>query len=224
MLNIGDQIGMMTVLMEIAPYISPSGAKHRQYLCRCKCGNKKSFIEWNLKKAGDHANCGCLNKKEVADRSRTHGQSYTRLYNIWGSMLKRCRNPQDYHYSLYGGRGIKVCPEWERFEVFEEWAKCNGYREGLSIDRIDVNGDYCPLNCRWTTRLIQQNNRRVTFYITYKDKHMSLTEWSLQTGIERATLRYRILHGWDIEKALFTPVDVKKSPKHREGGEQQIAI
>lgn len=224
MLNSGDKIGLVTVIKEIDPHIGPSGVKHRRYLCRCQCGNEKSFIEYNLKKAGDHANCGCLNKKEVAERSRTHGKSHTRLYGIWGSMLKRCRNPNDYHYASYGARGIVVCREWEQYEAFEQWAMANGYKEGLSIDRIDVYGNYCPENCRWTTNFVQQNNRRVTFYITYKDEKLPLSEWSLRTGISRETLRYRILQGWDTEKALFTPVDEKKSPKVRLGGKCKDVI
>lgn len=211
MLNIGEQIGHVVVVAEDNPHITPNGTKHRRYICQCECGNFKSFIEWNLKKSGDHANCGCVNRREVAERSRTHGKSYTKLYGIWGSMIKRCRNPKDYHYKQYGGRGITVCDEWFDYTTFESWALSNGYAEGLSIDRIEVNGNYCPQNCRWTTDYTQMNNRRNTYYLEYNGVRLSLSEWSAQTGLRRETIRQRILAGWSIEKALTTPLNANKS-------------
>lgn len=211
MLNIGEQIGHVVVIVEDEPHITPSGTKHRRYVCQCECGNLKSFIEWNLKKSGDHANCGCVNRREVAERSRTHGKSYTKLYGIWGSMIKRCRNPKDYHYEQYGRRGIIVCDEWLDYLTFEAWALSNGYVEGLSIDRRDVDGNYCPQNCRWVTDYTQMNNRRNTYYLEYNGVRLSLSEWSAQTGLSRATIRQRILAGWGVEKALTTPLDASKS-------------
>ena len=211
MLNIGERIGHVVVLEEDTPHISPRGTKYRRYICQCECGNRKSFIEWNLKKAGDHANCGCINRQEIAERSRTHGKSYTKLYGIWGSMIKRCNNPKDYHYDQYGGRGITVCDEWLDYVAFEAWALNNGYAAGLSIDRIDVNGNYCPQNCRWATDYTQMNNRRNTYYIEYNGIRLPLSEWAVQTGISRETIRQRIIAGWGVEKALTTPLDISKS-------------
>lgn len=222
MLDIGKRIGHVVVIAEDDPLVTPKGTKHRRYLCQCECGNTKSFIEWNLKKAGGHANCGCVNRIEVAERSRTHGKSHTKLYGVWGSMIKRCRNPRDYHYNQYGGRGITVCDEWLDYKNFEIWALNNGYSEGLSIDRINVDGDYCPQNCRWATEYTQMNNRRNTYYLEYNGLRLPLSEWSVRTGIHRETIRQRILAGWSVEKALTTPLDIKKSTiaqrAYREGG------
>ena len=133
-----------------------------------------------------------------------HGQKGTRLYTIWRGMKARCDNPNEAAYSNYGGRGIHVCDEWrDDFLSFSNWAKNNGYQEHLTIDRIDVNGNYCPDNCRWATRKQQENNKRNNVYITIGDKTQSLAEWCEETGINYQTAHTRIRQGWEHSEAVL---------------------
>lgn len=128
----------------------------------------------------------------------------TRLYRIYRHMLGRCNNKNDIRYDFYGGRGISVCEEWSSFEAFSEWALANGYRDDLSIDRIDVNGNYSPTNCRWSTPDEQANNKTSTHYVEYRGETKSIAEWAAEYDIPYKKLHKRIQNGWDIERALFT--------------------
>lgn len=120
-------------------------------------------------------------------------------------MKSRCTNTTIKAYKDYGGRGIKVCDEWlNSFEAFYDWAMKNGYADHLSIDRIDVNGNYCPENCRWATRKTQQMNKTNNLLIDFNGEKHTLAEWSEITGINRATIKSRLNAGWTIEKALTT--------------------
>jgi len=132
-----------------------------------------------------------------------HGMSETRLYKTWENMKIRCNNPNAHNYHNYGGRGIKVCPEWFEFIPFMKWAMANGYADNLTLDRMDVNGDYEPSNCRWTTVKEQQNNMRNTVYITINEITDTLSNWSEKSGLDRKTIygRYKYL-GWTGEKLL----------------------
>jgi hypothetical protein len=122
-------------------------------------------------------------------------------------MLTRCGNKRNPKYPAYGGRGIKVCEEWQTFEPFNEWAMANGYRDSLTIDRIDNDGDYCPENCRWATYSQQANNTRETIVLSFNGEEKTLSEWSALVGIPRQALWKRIFQrGWTIEKALTTPL------------------
>lgn len=123
-------------------------------------------------------------------------------------MKNRCNNPNDKNYCNYGERGIKVCNEWMNdFAVFYNWAVENGYQEGLSIERKDVNGNYCPENCEWITLTAQQFNKRTTKRFEYNGKNLTLVEWSKLLGISADTLASRIYtRKWSVERALTTPV------------------
>lgn len=130
---------------------------------------------------------------------------------IWDSMKKRCCNPNEPAYKNYGGRGIKVCNEWlNSFFAFREWATENGYSDDLSIDRIDVNGNYCPENCRWVDAKTQCNNRRNNHAITFMGETHTISEWSKITGIHQDVILYRIKAGWDVERALTEKVRVRR--------------
>lgn len=140
--------------------------------------------------------------------SKSHGATGTRLYQAWENMRARCNRKSSREYENYGGRGISVCSEWnEHFESFRDWALNNGYSEQLTLDRIDVNGNYEPGNCRWISNKEQQNNKRNNRNITYNGRTQTLNQWAKELGMIPKTLQGRLdKSGWSIEKALTTPV------------------
>ena len=156
----------------------------------------------------------------ITDKHGTNNPNYkdgrkgTRLYRIYNNMLNRCYNANSPQFKNYGGRGITVCREWLcDFKIFSEWALSNGYRDDLTIDRIDVNGNYEPSNCRWITNHEQSYNKRNNHYVTLCGKTMTLTEWCNVYHINVKTVRDRLRRGWDIEKALVIPADTKYRKK-----------
>jgi len=154
----GQRFGRLVVIKE-ADGIYWGKYKHRQFLCQCDCGNK-TIVRLEYLRNGHTQSCGC-NRLIISSKSRlTHGGTKSRLYRIWTGMLRRCRNSHSKDYGNYGGRGIVVCDEWFNFEPFRDWALANGYADSLTIDRKDVNGNYEPNNCKWSTMLEQRHNRR----------------------------------------------------------------
>lgn len=133
----------------------------------------------------------------------THGMRNTSLYSKWCSMKRRCSYQKDKRYPNYGGRGITVCDEWKNsFEAFYEWAMKNGYEKGLTIDRIDCNGNYEPSNCRWATTKVQNRNYSRNHKVTYKCNEYCVVELAEMFNIPYRRLLWRLNNGWDIEKAL----------------------
>ena len=184
---------------------------HIMYLCKCDCGNTK-IVRGSHLKAGFIQSCGCLNIEKIIERSVKHKKCYSRLYHIWTGMRSRCYKQYDNRYKNYGGRGITVCDEWKEFQPFYNWAMDNGYDEKAKrgeymIDRIDVNGNYCPENCRWSNAFEQANNTTKTIHIEYNGKNYTLSELSKMVNISRQTLWSRLyVCKWSIEKTLNTPI------------------
>lgn len=138
---------------------------------------------------------------------------YDRLYSCWATMRRRCSDPTSISWKNYGGRGIVVCSEWEQVQHFIEWALANGYRRGLQIDRIDVNGPYSPENCRWVTRKANLNNTRVNVRVTAFGETRTVAEWASDPRclVEYDTLYSRIqVLGWNPERALMTKRGTRK--------------
>jgi hypothetical protein len=152
--------------------------------------------------------CGCLRVDNGHRQLTKHGNSETKLYYVYSGMKQRCNNKNSHAYKNYGGRGIKICDEWTDFTVFQDWAIKNGYKEnaGLSIDRIDVNGNYCPENCRWTTIDTQSNNKRSNKYFEMNGECYSIAEWVKKLGGSSSLIHARLRRGWSIEQALLRPV------------------
>ena len=205
----GMKFGRLTVIQKGECYICKNGIKRTRWLCRCECGNTVNVLAYNLK-SGNSKSCGCLNDESRISRSTKHGMRHTRLYSIWTNIKSRCYLESSQNYERYGGRGISMCDEWRNsFESFMEWSVNNGYDESLAgrgectIDRIDVNKNYSPDNCRWVDATTQANNRRNTIFVTAFGSTKSLAEWSRVTGIKYHTLFARIYKlGWSPEAAL----------------------
>lgn len=176
------------------------------FVCSCVCGNTVVVTSHALV-TGNTSSCGCIHSEQLIQRNTKHNQRHTRLYGIWLGMKERCHSSKP-RYKAWHGRGIKVCAEWESdFISFKDWAETNGYKDGLTIDRIDVNGDYCPANCRWISKQAQAWNRTGTRYFEYKGEKKCLSEWAECKGISKAALRSRVYNlGWSIERALETEV------------------
>lgn len=182
--------------------------------CQCDCGNIIYCIGVKLRN-GHTKSCGCLRRERFAETSFVHGKRDCRLYAVWNNMKQRCYNPDNKRYKSYGGRGITVCAEWtdkeNGFINFYKWSYSNGYKENAkrgecTLDRINVNGNYEPSNCRWVTNVEQQRNKRNNKYIEYKGEVHTISEWSKILGISQQKLYRRIYtHKWEIERAFKTP-------------------
>lgn len=169
---------------------------------KCDCGNDIVAAS-NIVRRGDKSSCGCLRAP--------HGGARDRLYGVWCSMKRRCDTPSCAGYKNYGGRGIKVCAEWrDDYRAFKDWAFAHGYDENskkgeCTLDRIDVNGDYCPENCRWITMKEQSNNKRNNHCFEYQGKTYTASELADMAGLEYHTFLKRMEYGWDIETAMSVP-------------------
>jgi hypothetical protein len=178
-------------------------SKASKWICICDCGVYRSIPRCNLTR-GLTTNCGCKQKEKTRLRMMTHGKSKTKLYGVWLAMRRRCYLKSSSDYLNWGGRGIKVCDLWRyNYSEFEKWAYKSGYREGLTIERKDVNGNYSPQNCTWATRTQQVRNRTITKMLTINGVTKPLAQWAEEYGINKGTLSSRVGYGWQGEEVLI---------------------
>lgn len=198
----GKRFGKLLVLQR-----AENRGKHTMWKCKCDCG-KSTITGASELKRGTTKSCGCL---KFESRNSTHGLTKTRLYRIWSKMKDRCLNKNNPAYKWYGERGICICQEWlDDFVNFYNWSMSNGYKEGLSIDRIDVNGNYEPSNCRWIPLKEQPLNTRTTKFLTYKGETKTVSEWCEITGIKKTTILNRIRLGFTAEECIEIPIHTKR--------------
>lgn len=164
------------------------------WLCECTCPeHNKLIVSRSSLTKGHTKSCGCYKRDLQRTLQTTHGESQSRLHNIWGNMKQRCGNEKNTSYHSYGERGIRVCDEWvEDYETFRDWALANGYSDELTLDRRDNNGAYCPDNCRWVDRITQMNNTRKTRRVSYNGETHSIAEWARKLNVSDNVLYYRL--------------------------------
>lgn len=203
----GQKFGRLTVIERKEN--SKNGTA--RWLCKCECGNYVVVLS-SMLKSGRTKSCGCYMRETISNIRKKHGMADTRLYKVWRTMKERCFCKTYRDYKHYGGRGITVCDSWKNdFKSFYDWAIANGYDENAkrgqyTIDRIDVNGNYEPSNCRLVSMKEQANNIRTNHRITYKGKTQTLSQWADEVGISSHTLSNRLNIGWSIEKTLNTKI------------------
>lgn len=198
----GQVFGRLTVIKR-AEVRTKNGAV---WECKCECGKTVNVLAYNLAN-GNSKSCGCFSR----ERTRKHGFCSSSVidesgtYHVWEALKQRTTKPNCKAYKNYGGRGIKIDPRWENFENF---LLDMGVRpHGTSLDRIDNNGDYTPENCKWSTRIEQNSNKRDNFFIEYKGEKMTISELSRRTGVGISRLRHRIVvQGLTVDESLTRPV------------------
>ena len=185
----GERYGKLVVMEEAEPIYSKTGKMIRRWKCKCDCGNITIVRHGDLRN-GSTVSCGCYNY-EKESVLKTHGYSRTKLGRVFDGMKQRCNNPNNKNYEKYGGRGIRICTEWlNDTKKFFDWAIRNGYKEGLSIDRINVNGNYEPDNCRWADSETQCLNQRIRKDNKTGYKGIYYSEGAYRVQIRRNKKRY----------------------------------
>ena len=194
---IGKKFGNLTVL----EFDHKDRHYHRYYKCVCDCGNETIVNESNLKR-GLSKSCGCgiikalIHRNKYAPRKDHHKYKDYSLYRVWIGIKKRCFSKTEPAYPDYGGRGITVCDEWKNdYEKFLQWSLENGYKKGLTIDRIDNNGNYEPSNCRWATMREQAQNTSRNHFITHNGERKCIAEWCRELNIRTSTFCQRMKNG-----------------------------
>ncbi|MFI8712012.1 hypothetical protein [Brevibacillus brevis] len=192
----GQRFGKLTV-MNRAEQNSKSG--NAMWVCKCDCGNLSTVIGSHLR-SGKTSSCGC---NRISERSMGHSKD--RLYRTWLGMHNRCYNPDHDRFEWYGDKGISICDEWHVFMAFRNWALANGYTDDLTIDRINVDGNYCPENCQWVDMRTQANNRSNNRILQYRDKRYTATELAEVHGLSPHTVFNRLKLGWTVDQIVNTP-------------------
>lgn len=213
----GQHFGRLVVVKRVEN--SKDNSAH--WLCKCECGNE-TIVRSYLLRNGHTKSCGCLQADRTSEAHTKHGatrldcnRSMQRLYRIWTNIKTRTTNHNVKAFKNYGERGVSICDEWNDFESFKDWSLENGYQDDLTIDRIDVDGNYCPDNCRWVTYKEQNRNKRNT-KIVYKGKvYNSKVELAEEKGIKPSTLIDRLYQKWTIEEAVEIPIGVSRKQYYK---------
>lgn len=197
----GQKFGRLTVVER-----SANRGKDPCWECLCECG-KLTTVRGNHLRNGHTTSCGCVVVENASKTFFIHGHSTTKLHRVLREMRQRCTNPNSWGYKHYGARGIRVCDTWMTDAgAFFDWAHANGYREGLTIDRIDNDGNYEPGNCQFVDRFVQMNNRRNNRRFQYKGKSYTLAQLARLAGLCAETLGARIdIQGMPVDQAVETP-------------------
>lgn len=198
--HIGERFGKL-VILETFQRQQSSGRNVRYCRCRCDCGIEKTISLDHLL-TGHTISCGCVHKEMLQKRLTLHNQTNTRLHHIWEGIRHRCNCKTYKRYEDYGGRGIKLCEEWNDFCNFKKWADENGYSENLTIDRIDNNGNYEPSNCRLVDNLVQQNNKRNNRYYEVNGEKLTCGQIARKYGVEMYSLKYFLKKESNVIEAI----------------------
>ena len=206
-----DLLGKKFERLTVIERMPNNKRKQAVWKCRCDCGNE-IIVEAGHLRSGHSKSCGCYGREKVSEHNTIHGMGGTKLSRVYNTMKGRCYNPSDAKYNRYGARGIIVCDEWlNNPKTFFDWAMSNGYKEGLSIDRINNDGNYCPENCRWADNFIQANNKSNNVRIEHNGVLKTKGEWAKFLGISYSAVKSRINRGSfdrlfpsDKEKELLT--------------------
>lgn len=213
----GKTFGRWTVL-----HYTGRERRRSWWACKCECGNC-SVVDSAKLTSGWSRSCGCLQKDVVANRCTTHGQSRRKFrspeYKVWSGMLSRCDNQNATGFKDYGGRGIRVCERW--MNSFENFYADMGPRPTAQheIDRIDVNGNYEPSNCKWVTKKQNARNTRKSRFIEIGGETLCIGEWAERTGVSADSIRGRINNGWQPIDAITVPVIRRRPRTTNEGSE-----
>lgn len=205
-LPVGTRFHQLTTIGERCMRQGTDGHTVYSYPCRCDCGKEVTLRNQDM---GRTKSCGCLRGRNLVARNRRHGESTTRLYYVWHTMRQRCLRSSRPDSHRYFGRGITVCPAWDRdYLAFRDWALTHGYRQGLHLDRIDNDGPYAPENCRWVTNQRNACNRSDNVRIVAFGETRCLAEWARdpRCTVSDRTILYRIHRcGWTPEAAISLP-------------------
>lgn len=203
-ISIGSRVERLLILddLGLVDMGYACGKKIRRLKVQCDCG-KVFNVNKNSITSNKTKSCGCFKKETILNQHIKHSLYKHPLFKIWQGIKKRCYNKNCSNFYGYGGRGIKMCDTWQNdFNSFYNWAIENGWRKGLHIDRIDVDGNYEIDNCRFVTQKENNRNRRNTIYITSNNVKKTIGEWSEETGIKYATIKSRFMKGWNINRVL----------------------